>query len=186
MKQYLKDVAYNILPKQEIEVVAYGCTSGTIIIGEDEIFKEIRKAKPNAYVTTPITAAIKAYNKMKINKISILTPYPVNVNESIHRYLEKHNFEIVNFYSFNLESDFDIARVDKDFLYKTLLNINNDESESIFISCTALKALEIINYVEKDISKPVLSSNQAMIWDSLRSANINNSIIGYGKLLKDY
>jgi len=66
---------------------------------------------------------------------------------------------------------------------KTKLNIN--DADALFVSCTALPALEILDEVEKKISKPVFSSNQTLIWDTIRSAGYKPSVEGYGKLLRN-
>ena len=63
--------------------------------------------------------------------------------------------------------------------------MDTGDSEALFISCTALPALEIIEELENKINKTVLSSNQTLIWDSIRSIKCNSSIEGYGKLLRD-
>ena len=67
MANYIPEVCDQILPGQNIDVVAYGCTSGTIAIGEKEITNQIRKSKPNTLVTTPITAALKAFKTLRKN-----------------------------------------------------------------------------------------------------------------------
>ena len=64
MANYLADIANNILPGEEIDSIAYGCTSGTVAIGDKRIVSEIHKTKPNVYVSTPITAAIKSFSKI--------------------------------------------------------------------------------------------------------------------------
>jgi len=182
MTNYLSDIADNILPGQEIDSIAYACTSGTVAIGDERIVREIHKTKPNVYVSTPITAAIKSFSKMKINSIAVLTPYPKLVNETIYNFLLKHNIEITSFSSFNLEYDSDIANVDPQLLLETINNLEHENADAIFVSCTALRAVEILDQAEKNTSKFVISSNQALIWDTLRSVNINSNIHGYGKL----
>ena len=62
--------------------------------------------------------------------------------------------------------------------------MNTDNAEALFISCTALPALEIIQELENKIKKIVLSSNQTLIWNSIRSTGHTSSIEGYGELLK--
>ena len=64
MSNYISDITSQILPSQDIDIVAYGCTSGTIAIGSNKIKEEINKSKPKAKVTTPITAALKAFKKL--------------------------------------------------------------------------------------------------------------------------
>ena len=182
MANYLPDIANNILPGEEIDSIAYGCTSGTVAIGDERIVREIHKTKPKVYVSTPITAAIKSFSKMKINRIAVLTPYPKLVNETIFNFLAKHNIEITSFSSFNLEYDNDIANVDPQHLLETINKLEHQNADAIFVSCTALRAVEILDQAERDTSKFVISSNQALIWDTIRSVNINSNINGYGRL----
>ena len=112
MFDHLPAIVEQILPNQKVNTIAYGCTSGTIAIGQDKLESQIRKSKPDVYVTTPITSAIKAFKKLKINKIAVLTPYPRLVNKTVFDYLEKKSIKVDTFSSFNLESDSDIAKVD--------------------------------------------------------------------------
>jgi len=185
MHDQLESITEKILPGEKINTVAYGCTSGTIAIGEDRVKEKIQLAKPGCYVTTPITSAIKAFNKMNIKKIAVFTPYPETVNKTIFEYLNKKSINIISFNTFNLDLDVDIARVDPKYLSKTLTKLNINDADALFVSCTALPALEIIEEVEKKINKPVFSSNQTLIWDSIRSVGYTSSIRGYGKLLRN-
>ena len=184
MYSQMKSTTEKILPGEKINTIAYGCTSGTIAIGETKVKKKIKLAKPNCYVTTPITSAIKAFKKMNIKKIALFTPYPNSVNKTIIEYFNKKNINILSFATFNLSLDVDIAKVDPKYLLKTLVNLNTNHADALFISCTALPVLEIIDKAEKKINKPVFSSNQTLIWDSIRSVGLKSSIRGYGKLLR--
>ena len=185
MYDQIVPVTEKILPGEKINTVAYGCTSGTIAIGEDRVKEKIQLAKPDCYVTTPITSAIKAFKKMNVKKIAVFTPYPESVNKTIFEYLNKKSINIISFSTFNLDLDVDIARVDPQYLFETLTNLNINDAEALFVSCTALPALEIIEEIEKKINKPVFSSNQTLIWDTIRSVGYKSSIEGYGKLLKN-
>ena len=182
MVEHLKNISENILPGEKIDSIAYGCTSGTVAIGVDKIIQEIQKSKYGSYVTTPITASLKAFSNLNIKKISVLTPYPRKINETIFNYLLNNGIEIINFYSFDLEYDSEIAKIDPNYLIEVIEKIDHKDADAIFISCTALRAVEVLEFMEKKISKHVISSNQAIIWDCLRSIKINNIINGYGKL----
>ena len=89
MYDQLESITEKILPGEKINTVAYGCTSGTIAIGEDKVKEKIQLAKPGCYVTTPITSAIKAFNKMNVKRIAVFTPYPESVNKTILNILLK-------------------------------------------------------------------------------------------------
>jgi len=185
MYEQIESITEKILPGEKINTVAYACTSGTIAIGEDKVKKKIQSAKPDCYVTTPITSAIKAFNKMNVKRISVFTPYPESVNKTISEYLIKKNIDVMSFSTFNLDLDVDFARVDPKYLAETLTKLNMNDADALFVSCTALPALEILDEVEKKINKPVFSSNQTLIWDTIRSTGYKNSIVGYGKLLRN-
>ena len=185
MYNQLELITEKILPGETIDTVAYGCTSGTIAKGEDRVIEKIQKAKPGCYVTTPITSAIKAFKKMNVKKIVVFTPYPEPVNKTISEYLINKNIQIISFNSFNLDLDSDIAKVDPKHLSNTLAKLNMNDADALFVSCTALPALKIIEEVEKKINKPVFSSNQTLIWDSIRSIGYKFPIDGYGTLLRN-
>mgnify|MGYP001441178860 FL=1 len=175
-------VTENILPGERIDCIVYGCTSGTIVSGYDNIKKKINIAKPDALVTAPSTAALNALKKKNINKISIVTPYIKSVNDDVVNFFKNNNFEVTSNTYFDIQSDVDIGRVDQDQLFKTLSSINHKDAEALFVSCTSLPVLNIIEKLEKKLNMTVLSSNQALIWETLESINRNNSIKGYGSL----
>jgi maleate isomerase len=184
MTEKLTEVTENILPNQTLDAVAYGCTSGTIVAGVDQIINKIQSAKPNCKVITPITSAVNALKHLNLKKISVFTPYPQAINEKVINYFKNEGFDIQSFASFNLESDLDIGKIDPKYLLEVLTKMDTVDAEALFISCTALPAFEIIQELENKIKKIVLSSNQTLIWDSIRSVGHNSSIEGYGKLLR--
>ena len=184
MYEQIESITEKILPGEKINTVAYGCTSGTIAIGEDRVKEKIQLAKPNCYVTTPITSAIKAFKEMNVKKIAVFTPYPESVNQTIYQYFAKKKIEVLSFGTFNLDLDGDFEKVDPKHLSETLTKLDLNDVDALFISCTALPALEILDEVEKKINKPAFSSNQTLIWDTIRSVGYKAPINGYGKLLR--
>ena len=182
MSEKVTEVTKDILPDEKIDCVVYGCTSGTIAAGYNSIENKIKIAKPEAKVTTPSTAAIKALKKLNIQKLSIFTPYSKKLNDEVVAYFKKENFQIVSNSYFDIHSDIDIGKVDQNYLYEVLSKIDLKDADALFVSCTALPVLSIIDKLEKKINKFVLSSNQALIWDTLESIGKNNSIKGFGRL----
>jgi len=185
MSNTVTEISEDILPNEKIDCVVYGCTSGTIAAGYDTIKKKINLAKPEAKVTTPSTAAINALKKMNIKNIAIFTPYSKALNDDVVKYFENQNFKITSNAYFDITNDLDIGKVDEDYLYKTLLEMDLGNADCLFISCTALPALSIIEKLEKKLNKVVLSSNQVLIWDTLQSIGKKSSIDGFGKLFKN-
>jgi maleate isomerase len=182
MADDITDVVNDILPDQKIDCVAYGCTSGTIAAGYNTIKTKINLAKPEAKITTPITATIKALKKLNIKKISIFTPYTKIINDSVLDYFNKENIIINSLTYFDIASDLDIGKVDESYLFEVLAKIDLSESDALFISCTALPALSIIDKLEKKLNRVVLSSNQTLIWDALNLIGNKEPVKGFGKI----
>ena len=185
MSNTVTEISEDILPNEKIDCVVYGCTSGTIAAGYETIKKKINLAKPEAKVTTPSTAAINALKKMNIKNVAIFTPYSKALNDDVVKYFENQNFKITSNAYFDITNDLDIGKVDEDYLYKTLIEMDLGNADCLFISCTALPALSIIEKLEKKLNKVVLSSNQVLIWDTLQSIGKKSSIDGFGKLFKN-
>tara|TARA_B100000683_G_scaffold80925_1_gene79779 strand:- start:59 stop:805 length:747 start_codon:yes stop_codon:yes gene_type:complete len=184
MSDKVTEVTKDILPDQDLDCVVYGCTSGTIAAGHTTIEKRVKEAKPMADVSTPSTAALKALKKLNIKKISIFTPYSKKLNDDVIDYFESEGFEVTSNSYFDIQDDYDIGKVDQDYLYNVLSKIDLNGADALFVSCTALPVLEIIDKLEKKLNTVVLSSNQALIWDTLTKIKKNNSVEGFGKLFQ--
>ena len=182
MANDIPEVTEKILPDQKLDCVAYGCTSGTIAAGYKSIYDKVNLAKPNTKVTTPITSAINALRVLKINKLSVFTPYTNEINQSVIKYFEKENIQISELSYFDIASDLDIGKVDPEYLFDVLSKKDLSLSDALFVSCTSLPVLSIIKDLEKKLGKIILSSNQTLIWDTLKQIKYKNKVEGYGEL----
>ena len=182
MANDIPDVTEKILPDQKLDCVAYACTSGTIAAGYQSIYDKVNLAKPNTKVTTPITSAINALRVFKINKLSVFTPYTNEIIMSVIKYFEKENIHISELSYFDIASDLDIGKVDPEYLFDVLSKKDLSLSDALFVSCTSLPVLSIIKDLEKKLGKIILSSNQTLIWDTLKQIKYKNKIEGYGEL----
>ena len=104
---------------------------------------------------------------------------------TILEYFHKKNIEVSSFSSLNLNLDSEIAQVDPNYILEISAKLEIENADALFISCTALPVLNIIEKLENKIQKPVLSSNQTLIWDTIRSIGYKSPIKGYGKLLEN-
>ena len=185
MSNTVTEVSKDILPDEKLDCVVYGCTSGTIAAGYDSIKKKIELAKPGAKVTTPSTAASNALKKLNVSKVAIFTPYSKKLNDEVVDYFKKEDFIVTSNSYFDISIDGDIAKIDPDYLYEVISNMDLGDAEAVFISCTNLPALSIVDKLEKKLNKIVLCSNQVLIWDTLQNIGKNNSILGFGKLFSE-
>ncbi len=182
MSEKVTEVTKDILPEEKLDCIVYGCTSGTIAAGFSTIENKIKKAKPDAKVSAPSESSIKALKKLNIKKIAVFTPYPKKLNDEVINFFKNQNFLIRSNSYFDIHSDVDIGKVDPEYLFEVLSRMELNDAEALFISCTALPALSIIDKLEKKLGKFVLSSNQTLIWDTLEKIGKNKSIKGFGRL----
>jgi maleate isomerase len=185
MSNTVTEVSKDILPDEKLDCVVYGCTSGTIAAGYDSIKKKIELAKPEAKVITPSTAASNALKKLNVSKVAIFTPYSKKLNDEVIDYFKKESFTVTTNSYFDISIDGDIAKIDPDYLYEVISNMDLEGAEAVFLSCTNLPALSIVDKLEKKLNKIVLCSNQVLIWDTLQNIGKNNSILGFGKLFSE-
>ena len=185
MADEIPKVTADILPNEKLDCVAYGCTSGTIAAGYASIFKKVNLAKPNTKVTTPITSALNAIKTLQIKRLSIFTPYTDEINQSVISYFKQEDVNISELSYFDIASDIDIGKVDPNYLFEALAKIDLSNSDALFVSCTALPILPIIKDLENKTGKIILSSNQTLIWDTLKQINFKNKVLGYGELFNN-
>ena len=179
----LADCAASLLPDGSLDVVCYACTSGSLVIGEERVFAELNRGAPKAKATSLITSVIRALNQVQARRIVVATPYLDEVNQREVDYLEQAGFEVISLCGLNLERDSDMVRVVPDYITEFALAQDHPDADAIFISCGALRTLDVIGEIESRAGKPAICSNQAMIWDCLRLANIEDRFEGYGRLL---
>ncbi len=182
----LAGAAALILPDEKLDVVCYACTSGSLVLGEKRVMNELNKGAPNAIATSLITGVIHALEAFKIKRIVVGTPYIDELNKMEKRYLEDRGFDVLDIQGLNITNDADMVKVTPEFIMDFALSIDRQDAEAIFISCGALRSIDVMDKIEKLVRKPVIVSNQAMIWETLRLAGINDAIEGYGSLLRDF
>jgi maleate isomerase len=174
-----------ILPSIELDVVAFGCTSATMTLGEEAVFAEIHKARPNVACTTPVTSALAAFGALGARRIGLLTPYAPEINKNFVRYFAARDVNIAAVATFDRRDDRDAARISvasiEDAAYRLAATSAVD---AIFVSCTSLRVAEAVDRLEKNIGAPVTSSNHAMAWHCLRLAGIEDEVAGAGKLFE--
>jgi maleate isomerase len=172
-----------ILPGLPLDVVAFGCTSAAMVIGEEEVFARIREARPGVPCTTPITAAFAAFEALGARRVALLTPYRDDINRFMRDYIEARGFRVPVMGSFNEEDDRKAARIDLASIRDAAIDLGRaDAVDAVFVSCTSLRLIDAVTEIEAALRKPVTSSNHAMAWHCLRLAGVEDSRTGFGTL----
>jgi maleate isomerase len=172
-----------ILPSLALDVVAFGCTSATMTLGEDAIFAEIRKARPDAACTTPVTAALAAFRTLGAKGVGVLTPYAPEINRGLAAYFAARGAPIAAVATFDRRDDREAARISVASIEAAAERLAASPGvDAIFVSCTSLRVAEAVERLERRIGIPVTSSNHAMAWHCLRIAGIDDEVASAGRL----
>ncbi len=172
-----------IRPGERLDVVAFGCTSASMVLGEGHVIERIKEARPKAACTTPITAARVALNSLGAKRVALLTPYIRTITESMGDYLVARGVNIVRMGSFEHSDDNEVARIDAKSVQDAILELGrHDDVDAVFVSCTSLRLADQVASIEAELGKPVTSSNHAMAWHALRLGGVKDELPQFGRL----
>jgi maleate isomerase len=174
-----------ITPQGALDVVAFGCTSASTVIGPAAVHDLIRQVRPGVACTTPIESVAVALNVLGAKKIALLTPYVAAINHQMRAYLLAAGFDVPVMGSWNIPDDNEVAMLSADSVAQAVCELGHeDDVEAVFVSCTNVPLVEQIQELEQTIGKPVISSNSATAWHCLRLAGVDDRIDGYGRLFE--
>ena len=183
MEQGLAAATDLIAPGVALDVVGYGCTSASMVIGAARVAERVREARPGVACTTPMTAAFAAFKALGVARVALFTPYIDDINQAMRRHIEAQGVRVAAMGSFNEEDDPTVARITLESVQRAALEVGAPEAvEAVFVSCTNVRLLDGAAALEAQLGKPVTSSNHAMAWHCLRLAGIEDSLPEFGRL----
>jgi maleate isomerase len=185
MEALIADAVRLILPGQRLDVIGFGCTSGAMVIGEEQVAARIREARPGIAVTNPVTAAFSAFRSLDARRVALVTPYVQRVTDGIRDFLVARGLEVPVVASFDEEDDNVVARIEPASILNAVVQAGAHASvDAVFISCTSLRFAAMIPEAEARLGKPITTSNHAMAWHSLRLAGVTEALPGRGRLFE--
>jgi maleate isomerase len=149
----------------DYKVIAYGCTSGSMVIGSDTVREAIQRIHADVAVTDPFMALKAKLNSVNAQRIGLLVPYEPVVAQGIVDDLQKDGFQIVASASFHESNDDRVCRISRASVREGLTAVGQDkEVQAVVASCTNLRVLDVLDEVSAELGKPVMSSNSALAW----------------------
>lgn len=169
-----------------VDLMAYGCTAGSMACPPEILIGTMEKHGSVGAVSTA-GSIIAALTALGVTKIGMATPYSDETNEHEKEFLERHGFSVAKMAGLQLSGQIEkVSRVPPAEVYSHALSVDCTDAEAILICCTDFGTLDVIDSLEEKLGKPVISSNTASFWHSLRKAGVKDKIPGYGKLLIDF
>lgn len=181
------------LSDAEVNIIGFACTSGSFLKGtsyDKQLSKTIHDVSGIPAITTT-EAVVKALKKLKVRRLSVATPYTRSLDATLRLLLEENGFEVLKIRGLEDEgvrvpgSNYGVREIGMDrSQYKMAKKVFAEETDCVFLSCTNWSSNWCINRLERELGRPVISSNTATLWLMLRESGIDDAIHGYGKILE--
>jgi maleate isomerase len=167
--------------KPDVIVVAHTATSYHLgRRGEADLLGRLERSTGRRVVTA-FGSVVRALERLNVRKLSLGTPYSPEVTLQGKAHLEAHGFEVVKFD--NLKGIENIYDTTAEQAYGLARTVDAGDADVVFLSGTGMPTVSVLELLEQDLGKPVISSASAMMWHALRLAGVGQPIAGYGRLL---
>src|SRR5216684_1274446 len=167
--------------KPDIIVVAHTATSYHLgRAREADLLARLSEATGTRIVTA-FGSVVAALERLGVKRLALGAPYSAETTAQGHAHLEAHGFTVVK--SQNLPGVTNIYEETAERAYALARLVDRPDAEAVFLTGTGMPTLPILELLEADLQKPVISSASAMMWHALRSCGVRQKIPGYGRLL---
>ncbi len=185
MEQSLTYTAGLLPTETSYDVVGYGCTSGTAVIGSNKIASLIKDGCMTAQVTEPVSALIAACRELNVSRLAFLSPYIEDVSTRLRARLDDAGILSPQFGSFNEAGEANVARIDQASVVSAATALYaRGGCDGIFLSCTNLQTLDVIAEIEDQCDCPVLSSNLVLGWHMMKQVALASRSSQLASLLR--
>ncbi len=175
--------AARLLP-ENLDAIAYVCTSGSIAAGEAAVERAIRSAQPATTPLALVTCVVDALRHLGITRVAVGTPYLDEVNRMEAAFLDGRGFDVCAMRGLGIAGGRDMTRVAPCDIVRLAHDVCTSDCDGIFLSCTALRAVEVVDLIEQQTGKPVVTSNQALVWRMVQQTAAHDTMTGPGRLFR--
>lgn len=180
------ELAADMLADAGVDVIAYGCTTGSLVggVGYDERIANKIERMTGVKAVATATAVLEALRHLDVKSVAVATPYIDEVNKKEEEFLEGNGFKVVSMIGLGIEDNIEIGRQAPEVAYRLGKAAFHHDADGLFISCTNFRTFEVLEALEVDLGKPVISSNSATLWAVLKEVGIKEPVVGLGELLE--
>lgn len=167
MEGHLTGAAALLPEAARFAAIGYGCTSGTSQIGVARVAELIQAGATTPHVTEPVSALIAACGHLGVQRLAIVSPYEERVSARLVEVLEETGIGVSAFASFDEAEEARVARISGPSMVAGVAALELGGSDAVFLSCTNLRAVDVVAEIEAEAGLPVLTSNQVLAWHML-------------------
>lgn len=168
------------------DIVMYGCTSATLTHGTEfdrDLARRISRAS-GAKTVTAAGSLIHAARTLGVSRVGFASPYVAQVNDEAIAFLGGCGIETISRFDYPVAlGNYGQGEIDPGQVFELGIKADSPDAQAIVLSCTDMRSVEIIDRLEQALGKPVISSNQALLFAALELLELDTAIPGFGTLL---
>ena len=178
--------AAQLLMDSKCDIVVFQCTGTSMSGGVDmdrHVVEEISKAilRPAISTASAVTAALTA---LAARRLVFISETEQAGHDKKVKYLKEAGYELVADKAAALPGTDDYCIAPPQLWYDMAMRLRNDAAEAYFISCANIHSIDVIEKLEAQLKRPVVTSNQAALWCALRTLGLNDVVPGLGSLFR--
>ena len=166
-----------------VVVLAHTASSYALGFGNEQALVDRIAALAGAPALLAAQAVLAALRHLGVKRLALGTPYPESISRQGKAYWEAAGFDIAGYH--RLEDVTDIYAENEERAYLLARRADATDADAVLLSGTGLPTVAVLETLERDLGKPVISSNQASLWQALRMAGVREAIPGFGRLLRE-
>ncbi len=177
------DESAGLLAMVKSDVIVFAHTATSYMLGRQAEAAILQRLQDQYAIpfTTAFGSVAAALRELAVERVALGTPYSEEVTRQGKAHLEEHGFEVVS--HGRVENVANIYELTAERAYRLGREVDSPRAQAVFLSGTGMPTISILEALERDLGKPALSANSAMMWHALKLAGVRHPIPGYGRLL---
>ena len=171
------------------DVVVFTHTLGSMVLGagRDSVLTDMLSEAAGCHAISTAGAVISAFNTLGVQRISLVAPYKAELVEMEKEYLERSipGLKVVKDICLGIGDGWSIGNLAPSEVYKAARSAHCDAAQAVFISGTNWRSIDVLESLEQDLGKPVISANQVSLWAALRYLKVDG-VEGFGSLFQHH
>jgi maleate cis-trans isomerase len=177
--------AVALLTDARVDLLVFHCTAVTTYSRslEATIAEKMRNGSGTPTMTTA-DSLLAAFRALDANRLVLLSPYLPATHQREIEFVTSHGLTVLADAALGIDTNAEMAALTPEELFDFVVRHRHPAADAYFLSCTALRSAEIIEALEAELGRPVVTSNQAMAWFALRRGGVADPVPGFGALLR--
>jgi len=176
------------LADAEVDVIVFAATAPTLAKGKGydrELIKRMSDASGRP-ATTAATAFVDALTLLGAKKIAIGAPWSKTMDKPMVEFMQASGFTVVHSEVAGFVASIELGRAGPEQAYELGRRTDRPDADAVIMPGGNWPCMSIVERLERELGKPVLSNNAVSLWAGLRMLKRSDSVSGYGSLLRDH